>query len=307
MPFETHTYYEFCVGVRILDTALLAAANLSNRYISERYLPDKAIDLVDEAASAQRLQQESKPDSIQKFDRQIMTIQIESESLKKEKDVASVERKEKLEQSLQSKEDEAAKLTQEWEKEKREIDAIKNARSVLETARTLLERAQRDGDYGKVSELRYSTIPKYQELLPEKGAEPATSGILHDSVTAADIEAVVSRQTGIPVTKLMSGEIEKLVHMEDTLRQSIRGQDEALTVVANAVRSQRTGLWGENRPIASFFFLGPTGVGKTEPTKKLASFLFSTESTLVRFDMSEFQREAYSITPFGQPRRLRGL
>lgn len=240
--------YEVHHGVRILDTALVAAANLSNRYISERFLPDKAIDLVDEAASAQRLQQESKPDAIQELDRQVMTIQIELESLRKEKDVASIERKENLEQSLQSKEDEAAKLTHEWDKEKSEIDAIKNARSELETARIALEQAQRDGDYGKASELRYSTIPKFQALLPQEGTEIQT-GILHDAVTAADIEAVVSRQTGIPVTKLMSGEIEKLVHMEDTLRQSIRGQEEALTAVANAVRSQRAGLSGENCPV----------------------------------------------------------
>ncbi|KAK3176469.1 chaperone ATPase hsp78 [Lepraria neglecta] len=287
--------YEVHHGVRILDSALVAAANLSNRYLSERFLPDKAIDLVDEAASAQRLQQESKPDAIQDLDRQIMTIQIELESLRKETDVASVERKEKLEQSLQSREDEAARLTEIWDKEKSEIEAIKNARSELEAARIALEQAQRDGDYGKASKLRYATIPKLQDRLPQEGLEASTTGILHDSVSAADIEAVVSRQSGIPVTKLMSGEIEKLVHMEDTLRQSIRGQDDALTAVANAVRSQRAGLSGDNRPIASFFFLGPTGVGKTELTKKLASFLFSTESAMIRFDMSEFQ-EKHSVS-----------
>lgn len=295
--------YEVHHGVRILDSALVAAANLSNRYISERFLPDKAIDLVDEAASAQRLQQESKPDAIQELDRQIMTIQIELESLRKETDVPSVERKEKLEQELQTKEDEAARLTEIWEKEKSEIEAIKNARSDLEAARIALEQAQREGDYGKASELRYSTIPRLQSLLPQDGAEASASasGILHDSVTPADIEAVVSRQTGIPVTKLMSGEIEKLVNMEDTLRQSVRGQDEALTAVANAVRSQRAGLSGDNRPIASFFFLGPTGVGKTELTKKLASFLFSTESAMIRFDMSEFQEKHTVSRLLGAP------
>ena len=295
--------YEVHHGVRILDSALVAAANLSNRYISERFLPDKAIDLVDEAASAQRLQQESKPDAIQELDRQIMTIQIELESLRKETDVPSVERKEKLEQELQIKEDEAARLTEIWEKEKSEIEAIKNARSDLEAARIALEQAQREGDYGKASELRYSTIPRLRSLLPQEGAEASASasGILHDSVTPADIEAVVSRQTGIPVTKLMSGEIEKLVNMEDTLRQSVRGQDEALTAVANAVRSQRAGLSGDNRPIASFFFLGPTGVGKTELTKKLASFLFSTESAMIRFDMSEFQEKHTVSRLLGAP------
>jgi ATP-dependent Clp protease ATP-binding subunit ClpB len=293
--------YEVHHGVRILDNALVAAANLSNRYLSERFLPDKAIDLVDEAASAQRLQQESKPDAIQELDRQIMTIQIELESLRKETDIASVERKEKLEQSLQAKEDEAARLTELWNKEKSKIDAIKNARSELEAARIALEQAQRDGDYGKASELRYATIPKLQDRLPQEGAEASTTEILHDSVSAADIEAVVSRQTGIPVTKLMSGEIEKLVHMEDTLRQSIKGQDDALTAVANAVRSQRAGLSGDNRPIASFFFLGPTGVGKTELTKKLASFLFSTESAMIRFDMSEFQEKHTISRLIGAP------
>ena len=293
--------YEVHHGVRILDSALVAAANLSNRYISERFLPDKAIDLVDEAASAQRLQQESKPDSIQELDRQIMTIQIELESLRKETDVPSVERREKLEKELQSKEDEAARLTEIWEKEKSEIDAIKSARSDLEAARIALEQAQREGNYGKASELRYSTIPRLQSLLPKEGAETSASGILHDSVTPADIEAVVSRQTGIPVTKLMSGEIEKLVNMEDTLRQSVRGQDEALTAVANAVRTQRAGLSGDNRPIASFFFLGPTGVGKTELTKKLASFLFSTESAMIRFDMSEFQEKHTVSRLLGAP------
>ena len=295
--------YEVHHGVRILDSALVAAANLSNRYISERFLPDKAIDLMDEAASAQRLQQESKPDAIQELDRQIMTIQIELESLRKEIDVPSVERKEKLEQELQTKEDEAARLTEIWEKEKSEIEAIKNARSDLEAARIALEQAQREGDYGKASELRYSTIPRLQSLLPQEGAEASASasGILHDSVTPADIEAVVSRQTGIPVTKLMSGEIEKLVNMEDTLRQSVRGQDDALIAVANAVRSQRAGLSGDNRPIASFFFLGPTGVGKTELTKKLASFLFSTESAMIRFDMSEFQEKHTVSRLLGAP------
>ena len=293
--------YEVHHGVRILDSALVAAANLSNRYISDRFLPDKAIDLVDEAASAQRLQQESRPDAIQKLDRQIMTIQIELESLRKETDVASLERKEKLEKSLRSKEDEIAGLIDTWNKEKMEIDAIKKARSDLESARIALEQAQRNGDYGRASELRYATIPKLQAQLPQEGAESSTSSILHDSVTADDIEAVVSRQTGIPVTKLLSGEIEKLVHMEDTLRQSIRGQDEALTAVANAVRSQRAGLSGDNRPIASFFMLGPTGIGKSLTCKKLAEFLFSTESAMIRFDMSEFQEKHTVSRLIGSP------
>ena len=272
--------------------------------MSERFLPDKAIDLVDEAASAQRLQQESKPDPIQDLDRQIMTIQIELESLRKESDIASMERKKGLELALLSKKEEAARLTEVWNKEKSEIDTIKNARSALERARVALENAQREGDYGKASELRYSTIPKFQAQLPQESDSPDTGRygeILHDSVSADDIEAVVSRQTGIPVTKLMSGEIEKLINMEEVLRQSIRGQDEALTAVAKSVRSQRAGLSGDNRPIASFLMLGPTGVGKTELSKKLASFLFSTESAMIRFDMSEFQEKHTVSRLLGSP------
>ncbi|KAK4996587.1 chaperone ATPase hsp78, partial [Elasticomyces elasticus] len=276
-----------------------------NRYITDRFLPDKAIDLVDEAASALRLQQESKPDAIQKLDRQIMTIQIELESLRKETDIASKERREQLERTLTLKQDEVGALTEKWEKERAEIDEIKKTKQQLEIARVELEQAQREGNYSKAGELRYATIPRLQAKLPEEGTnDPAGAGadsLLHDSVTADDIANVVARSTGIPVTKLMSGEVEKLVHMEDTLRQSIRGQDEALTAVANAVRLQRAGLSGENRPLASFFLLGPTGVGKTELSKKLAGFLFSTESAVIRFDMSEFQEKHTVSRLIGSP------
>lgn len=298
--------YEVHHGVRITDGALVAAATYSNRYITDRFLPDKAIDLVDEAASALRLQQESKPDAIQELDRQIMTIQIELESLRKETDVASKERKEKLEESLKTKQEEAARLTEIWDKERAEIDAIKSTKEELEKARIELEQAQREGNFGKASELRYATIPKLQQRLPQEGVTGPTTGkdgqtLIHDSVTADDIANVVSRSTGIPVTKLMAGEVEKLVHMEDFLRQSIRGQDEALTAVANAVRMQRAGLNGENRPLASFMFLGPTGVGKTELCKKMANFLFSTETAVVRFDMSEFQEKHTVSRLIGSP------
>lgn len=300
--------YEVHHGVRITDGALVAAAAYSNRYITDRFLPDKAIDLVDEAASALRLQQESKPDAIQELDRQIMTIQIELESLRKETDIASKERKEKLEQSLTLKQDKAGELTEKWEKERAEIEAIKKAKENLEQARMELDQAQREGNFAKASELRYATIPEYeQKLRPqeknEEGAPASDSAdnLIHDSVTADDIAGVVARTTGIPVTKLMSGEVEKLVHMEDTLRTSIRGQDEALTAVANAVRMQRAGLSGENRPLASFMFLGPTGVGKTELCKKMAGFLFSTESAVLRFDMSEFQEKHTVSRLIGSP------
>lgn len=300
--------YEVHHGVRITDGALVAAAAYSNRYITDRFLPDKAIDLVDEAASALRLQQESKPDAIQELDRQIMTIQIELESLRKETDIASKERKEALERSLTLKQDKAGELTAKWERERAEIDEIKKAKEDLEQARMELDRAQREGNFAKASELRYATIPAFEQKLKpqEQGEEGATSSdstesLIHDSVTADDIAGVVARTTGIPVTKLMSGEVEKLVHMEDTLRQSIRGQDEALTAVANAVRMQRAGLSGENRPLASFMFLGPTGVGKTELCKKMAGLLFSTESAVLRFDMSEFQEKHTVSRLIGSP------
>ncbi|KAK2784541.1 chaperone ATPase hsp78 [Onygenales sp. PD_12] len=298
--------YEVHHGVRITDGALVAAATYSNRYITDRFLPDKAIDLVDEAASALRLQQESKPDAIQELDRQIMTIQIELESLRKETDIPSKERREKLENLLKTKQEKVKELTEVWEKERAELDAIKQAKENLERARMDLEQAQREGNFAKASELRYSTIPGLEKKLPQDGAEAtATTAdgqvLLHDSVTSDDIAAVVSRTTGIPVNKLMAGEVEKLIHMEDTLRQSVRGQDDALSAVANAVRMQRAGLSGENRPLASFMFLGPTGVGKTELCKKMAGFLFSTESAVLRFDMSEFQEKHTVSRLIGSP------
>ena len=296
--------YEVHHGVRITDGALVAAATYSNRYITDRFLPDKAIDLVDEAASALRLQQESKPDVIRELDRDITTIQIELESLRKETDVSSRERRDKLQEMLKSKQDEVAGLTDTWEKEKSEIDSIKQTKEELERARFELDKAQREGDFAKAGELRYSTIPVLEDKLPKEGEEHdsgASVHLIHDSVTADDIGGVVSRTTGIPVTKLMAGEVEKLIHMEDTLRKSVRGQDEALSAVANAVRMQRAGLSGENRPLASFMFLGPTGVGKTELCKKMAEFLFSTESAVVRFDMSEFQEKHTVSRLIGSP------
>jgi ATP-dependent Clp protease ATP-binding subunit ClpB len=292
--------YEVHHGVRITDGALVAAATYSNRYISDRFLPDKAIDLVDEAASALRLQQESKPDAIQELDRQIMTIQIELESLRKETDIVSKERREKLEDTLKEKQSEVSGLTEKWDKERKEIDDIKETKAKIEKARFDLEQARREGDFAKAGQLQYQTIPELQKKLPTD-QDRTSDSLLHDSVTSDDIAAVVSRTTGIPVTKLMAGEVEKLVHMEDTLRQSVRGQDEALTAVANAVRMQRAGLSGENRPLASFMFLGPTGVGKTELCKKMASFLFSTEQAVIRFDMSEFQEKHTVSRLIGSP------
>ncbi|PYI25588.1 P-loop containing nucleoside triphosphate hydrolase protein [Aspergillus indologenus CBS 114.80] len=296
--------YEVHHGVRITDGALVAAATYSNRYITDRFLPDKAIDLVDEAASALRLQQESKPDVIRELDRDITTIQIELESLRKETDVSSRERREKLQEDLKAKQEEAERLTKIWEKEKAEIEELKRVKEELERARFELEQAQREGNFAKAGELRYATIPSLEAKLPKEGDEATagtSSSLIHDSVTADDIGNVVSRTTGIPVNKLMAGEVEKLIRMEDTLRQSVRGQDEALSAVANAVRMQRAGLSGENRPLASFMFLGPTGVGKTELCKKMAEFLFSTETAVVRFDMSEFQEKHTISRLIGSP------
>lgn len=295
--------YEVHHGVRITDGALVAAATLSNRYITDRFLPDKAIDLMDEAASSLRLQQESKPEDIMKLDQRIMTIQIELESLRKESDVASKERREKLEGDLKKLQDEVKVLTERWDKERGEIESIKKVQADLDKAKVELEMAQREGNFGRASELRYSVIPALEQKLPKEGetASKSDDTLIHDSVNADDIAAVVARITGIPVSKLTSGHIEKLVNMEDSLRQAVKGQDDALKAVANAVRMQRAGLSGENRPLASFFFLGPTGVGKTELCKKLAGFLFSTESAVVRFDMSEFQEKHTISRLIGAP------
>ncbi|GAW22874.1 hypothetical protein ANO14919_124200 [Xylariales sp. No.14919] len=297
--------YEVHHGVRITDSALVAAATYSNRYITDRFLPDKAIDLMDEAASSLRLQQESKPEDIMRLDQKIMTIQIELESLRKEKDVASRERREKLESDLKKLQEEEKALTKRWEKERSQIEALKKVQEDLDKARIELEHAQRSGNFARASELRFGVIPNLEGKLPKDGETgpeaQSPDTLIHDSVTADDIAAVVSKVTGIPVTKLTSGHIEKLIHMEDTLRESVRGQDEALKAVADAVRMQRAGLSGDNRPLATFFFLGPTGVGKTELCKKLASFLFSSEQAVVRFDMSEFQEKHTISRLIGAP------
>ncbi|KAH6608697.1 hypothetical protein Trco_002043 [Trichoderma cornu-damae] len=296
--------YEVHHGVRITDGALVAAAALSNRYITDRFLPDKAIDLMDEAASHLKLQHESKPEDIMRLDHKIMTIQIELESLRKETDIASKERREKLERDLKKHYDEISELNARWDKERSEIESVKKVQEDLDKARFELEQAQRDGNFARASELRFGVIPGLEQKLPsdnEGQQDEADGALIHDSVTADDIGNVVSRITGIPVSKLTSGHIEKLVHMEDMLRESVKGQDDAIKAVSNAVRLQRAGLSGDNRPLASFFFLGPTGVGKTELCKKLANFLFSTESAVVRFDMSEFQEKHTISRLIGAP------
>lgn len=299
--------YEVHHGVRINDSALVSAAVLSNRYITDRFLPDKAIDLVDEACAVLRLQHESKPDEIQKLDRSIMTIQIELESLKKETDPVSVERREVLEKELHNKNEELARLTKIWDEEKAEIESIKNAKKDLEQAKVDLEIAQREGNYARASELRYARIPELMKKveLSEKSDSEADAkekkNLLHDSVTSDDISKVISKMTGIPTDTVLKGDKDRLLYMEDSLKQKVVGQDEAIHAVSDAVRLQRAGLTSDKRPIASFMFLGPTGTGKTELTKSLAEFLFDDANNVIRFDMSEFQEKHTVSRLIGAP------
>ncbi|CAO3639636.1 unnamed protein product [Cunninghamella blakesleeana] len=286
--------YEVHHGVRISDSALVAAAINSNRYITDRFLPDKAIDLVDEACSKLRLQQESKPEALENLDRQIMTIQIELESLRKETDVSSVERRQALETDLKAKQDESKQLNDVWNKEREKLETIKTVKQDLEQARVDLEVAQRNGNFQRASELRYGVIPGLEKKLPSSEEEDSGS-LVHERVTSDDIARVVSRMTGIPVNNLMKGEREKLLHMEDVLSKHVIGQEEAITAVSEAVRLSRAGLQNPSRPIASFMFLGSTGTGKTELCKTIAKFLFDTENAIVRIDMSEYM-EKFSVS-----------
>ncbi|CCF59468.1 hypothetical protein KAFR_0H00590 [Kazachstania africana CBS 2517] len=296
--------YEVHHGVRITDAALVSAAVLSNRYINDRFLPDKAIDLVDEACAVLRLQHESKPDAIQRLDRHVMKIQIELESLKKETDVLSIERREALEKELDSKKQELNRLTKIWDEEKLEIESIKSHKADLEKAKIDLEKAQRGGDYTRASELRYSRIPQLEKQIEDsnkKDKSDTSQNLLHDSVTSDDISKVLARMTGIPTETVMKGDKDRLLYMEDSIKKRVVGQDEAISAISDAVRLQRAGLTSEKRPIASFMFLGPTGTGKTELTKALAQFLFDNESNVIRFDMSEFQEKHTVSRLIGAP------
>ncbi|KAI3607949.1 heat shock protein mitochondrial precursor [Moniliophthora roreri] len=287
--------YEVHHGVEISDSALVTAAVYSARYVSDRYLPDKAIDLVDEAASALRLAQESKPDELEQLDREVMSLQIELESLRNETDVMSVERRQKVEDTLSRKKEEAKRLTEIWQSERTRLDRIKDIKERLEEAKHQLEVAQRQGQYELASRLRFSTIPDLEHQLPKedeqanKENEEGPLAMLHDRVTSSDIARVVAKATGIPVQNLLKGEKDKLVHMEDSLRQRVVGQDHVVEAVSDAVRISRAGLQAPNRPVASFLFLGPTGVGKTELCKALAGFLFNDEQRgLININMSEY-------------------
>lgn len=294
--------YELHHGVRITDTAIVSAAMLSNRYITDRFLPDKAIDLVDEAASRIRMQVDSKPEAVDELDRRIIQLKIEREALKKETDDASKARLEKLEKELNELESQAADLTSQWRAEKEKLNAGQKATEELDRARIELEQAEREGNWAKASEIKYGKIPQLEEKLKDAAELPqATGHLLNEEVTEDDIAHIVSKWTGIPVDKMLAGERDKLLAMEDNLKKRVVGQDEAVTAVANAVRRARSGLQDPRRPIGSFLFLGPTGVGKTELTKALAEFLFDDDSAMVRMDMSEYMEKHSVARMIGAP------
>ncbi len=292
--------YELHHGVRITDAAIVAAATLSNRYITDRFLPDKAIDLMDEAASRLRMEVESKPEEIENLDRRIIQLKIEREALKKEQDRASKDRLAKLEEELANLEQQSAELTQRWQAEKEKIASEAKLKEQLDQARLELEQAQRNSDLAKAGELQYGRIPQLEKQLTD--AQVASKGaMLREEVTDQDIAAVVSRWTGIPVERMMEGEREKLLHMEEAIGARVIGQEDAVKAVSAAVRRARAGLQDPNRPLGSFLFLGPTGVGKTELTKALAEFLFDDPSAMVRIDMSEFMEKHAVARLIGAP------
>ncbi|MCX5806543.1 MAG: ATP-dependent chaperone ClpB [Proteobacteria bacterium] len=291
--------YELHHGVRIKDSALIAAATLSHRYITDRFLPDKAIDLIDESSSRLRMEIDSVPTEIDEIERKIIQVQIEIEALKKEKDEASKERRKKLEEDLNELRTEVGKKRKHWEKEKTLIMAIGEIKEKIDKAKTEAEEAERRGDFGRVAEIRYGTITALDEEQKKKNQELAEfqKGLkmLKEEVDEEDIARVVSKWTGIPVSKMLEGDMEKLVNMEDRIHKRVIGQEEAVEAVSSTIRRARAGLQDPNRPLGSFLFLGPTGVGKTELAKALAEFLFDDEQAIVRIDMSEFM-EKHSVS-----------
>uniref|UniRef100_UPI0025FF2A59 ATP-dependent chaperone ClpB n=1 Tax=uncultured Sphingomonas sp. TaxID=158754 RepID=UPI0025FF2A59 len=292
--------YELHHGVRITDGALVSAATLSNRYITDRFLPDKAIDLMDEAASRIRMEVESKPEEIETLDRRILRLKIEREGLRRETDEASQDRLEKIEEELANLEQQSAELTQRWQSEKDKLAGEAKLKEQLDAARLELEQAQRQGDLAKAGELSYGRIPALEKQLAEaQGA--AANAMLREEVTPEDIAAVVARWTGIPVERMMEGERDKLLKMEEVIGKRVIGQEDAVRAVSTAVRRARAGLQDPNRPLGSFLFLGPTGVGKTELTKALAEFLFDDPNAMVRIDMSEFMEKHAVARLIGAP------
>jgi ATP-dependent Clp protease ATP-binding subunit ClpB len=298
--------YEVHHGVRISDPAIVAAATLSERYIADRFLPDKAIDLIDESASRLKMEIESSPVEIDEVDRRIQQLEIEREALKKEKDEASKARREAIEGELADLRESSAEMKARWQSEKTAIDAIKAAKAELDRAEGEAERAERESDLERAAKLRYGDIPALEKTVAEqeerlRGLHAEGGSLLTEEVTEEDIAQVISRWTGIPVSRLMEGEVEKLVHMEERLHDRVIGQDEAVEAVANALRRSRAGLSDPHRPIGSFLFLGPTGVGKTELARALAEFMFDSEQAIVRLDMSEYMEKHTVARLIGAP------
>jgi ATP-dependent Clp protease ATP-binding subunit ClpB len=297
--------YEIHHGVRIKDSALVAAAVLSNRYITDRFLPDKAIDLVDESAARLRMEIDSMPAELDEQERRIMQLEMEREALRKESDRASRERLEKLEKELADLKEERDRIAARWQKEKETIERSRKLKEELEAVKRQVEQAQRAGDYQKASELQYGRVPQLEKRIREEETAVANSQpgqrLLKEEVDEEDIAEIVSRWTQIPVSRLMEGEVQKLIHMEERLHHRVIGQDEPIEAVANAIRRARAGLQDPNRPLGSFMFLGPTGVGKTELARALAEFLFDDEHSLIRIDMSEYQEKHTVSRMIGAP------
>ena len=297
--------YEIHHGVRITDPATIAAAMLSDRYIADRQLPDKAIDLIDEAAARLRTEIDSKPRALDEVDRQIMQLEIEREALKKEKDKSSQKRLEALSEELANLKEEAKQLHGRWITEKEVISEVREVKKEIDQTRVKIEKAEREADLEKVARLQYGTLRDLENELKEKEARlkeiQADGALLKEEVDEEEIAGVISRWTGIPVSRLMESETQKLIHMEERLHERVIGQDEAITAVANAVRRSRAGIQDPNRPIGSFIFLGPTGVGKTELARALAEFLFDDQDAMVRIDMSEYQEKHTVSRLIGSP------
>ena len=297
--------YETHHGVRILDSALIAAATLSHRYISDRFLPDKAVDLVDESASRLKMELDSKPTEIDKLDRQILQLEIEATSLAKERDPASKDRLKKIEHELANLKESSTRLTAQWQNEKAAINAVSIIQAQVEQAKNELDQARRKGDLRRAAEIQYGQLPELQAKLTDVEKQSATAagkaGLLRQEVTEDDVAKVVATWTGIPVTRMLEGEREKLVQMESRLGNRVVGQKEAIAAVSNAVRRARSGLQDPNRPIGSFIFLGPTGVGKTELARALAEFMFDDENALIRIDMSEYMEKHSVARLIGAP------
>jgi ATP-dependent Clp protease ATP-binding subunit ClpB len=293
--------YEQHHGVRITDSALVAAATLSNRYITDRFLPDKAIDLVDEASSRLKMEIDSKPEELDAIDRDLMQMKIEREALRKESDAASKDRLSRLDKAIAEEEEKSKSLTQRWEAEKGKLGNVQRLKVELDQRRTELAQAQRRGDLGRAGELAYGVIPELEKKVKSLEGEEGKGVMVEEAVTPDQIAQIVSRWTGIPVDKMMEGERDKLLRMEEALAKRVVGQREAVEAVSTAVRRARAGLQDPNRPIGSFIFLGPTGVGKTELTKALAAFLFDDEASMVRIDMSEFMEKHSVARLIGAP------